>query len=371
MTTIARAEARHLALPTGLKPMLLPNGHRTPTDLAVLLVRLTDTDGASGCGLLWTQDERQAPLFEAALRYVASAAGIVGQPSEGVVEGMQRATGFVGREGVAAFAVSGLAMALEDLGCRRAGVSLGETLGRRHDRIRLYQTGLMLPATIDELVAEAETISRRGVRAVKMLVGRPSLDEDVERVRAVRDALPDDAALMVDALQRWTLDVALRAAERLTDVGLVWIEDPLPQQDIDGYRQLVKGCPVPIATGETCFSVAAFETLVDAGVPYLVAELERVGGFGPWMQIGMLANEASTVMLPHLYPHVSAQLIAALPQSEVWLEYVPWFDQLVDDAFEVEDGEITVSRRPGSGFNPADGAVERLARGPWLRLTDA
>ena len=372
MSTIVRAEARHLALPTGLKPFVLPNGHRTPTDLSVLLIRLTDGDDVSGRGLLWTQNPRQVPLFEAALRYVATA--VEGSPADdvaAVTDAMRQATAFVGREGVAAFAVSGLAMALEDLACRRAGVNLSEQLGRRHDRIRVYQTGLMISASLDELVEEADAIYGRGIRAIKMVLGKPNLDEDIERVQAVRSKLPADAALMVDALQRWTLADALRAGEGLADAGLVWIEDPLPQDDIAGYRTLVERCPVPIATGETCFSVAAFEALIAAGVPYIVGELERVGGFGPWMQIAARANEASAVMLPHLYPHVSAQLIAALPQPEVWLEYVPWFDQLVEDAFEINGGETTVSRRPGSGFNPSDEAVERLARGPWLRLTDS
>ncbi|HVW32136.1 MAG TPA: mandelate racemase/muconate lactonizing enzyme family protein, partial [Acidimicrobiia bacterium] len=370
-STIARAAVRHLALPTGLKPFVLPNGHKTPTDLSVLLVRLTDGDGVSGQGLLWAQTPSQAPLFEAALRYLAPA--VAGKPADDVAAAttaLGKATAFVGRDGVAAFAVSGLAMALEDLTCRRAGVSLSEKLGRRRDRIRIYQTGLMVFADLDELVAEADAIYARGIRAIKMVLGKPSLDEDIERVQAVRSKLPADAALMVDALQRWTLDDALRAGERLADAGLVWIEDPLPQDDVEGYRTLVRRCPVPIATGETCFSGAAFDALLAAGVPYVVGELERVGGCGPWMDIAARAHEAGAVMLPHLYPHVAAQLIAALPQDEVWLEYVPWFDHLVGESFEIAGGEIAVGRRAGSGFDPADEAIERLARGPWLRLTD-
>jgi L-alanine-DL-glutamate epimerase-like enolase superfamily enzyme len=81
-----------------------------------------------------------------------------------------------------------------------------------------------------------------------------------------------------------------------------------------------------------------------------------------------MVQAASAVMLPHIYPHVSAQLLSAVEQAEVWWEYVPWFDQLVAEPFEIVDGELIVGDCPGSGFDPDPDAVERLARTPWLPL---
>jgi L-alanine-DL-glutamate epimerase-like enolase superfamily enzyme len=368
---IVQASVRTLGLPTGMKSFVLPNGHRTPTELSVLLVRVVDRDGATGEAVLWAQRPEQLPLFGAALRYLAP---VILRPDPlsiaGTVHGMRQAIAFVGAEGVAAFGVSGFEMALQDLHCRRRDVALSDALGRRRDRIRAYQTGLMLPSSIDELVDEAATICARGVKAIKMIVGIPDIHEDAARIEAVRASLPADVALMVDALQRWDVAQALEAVKQFAELDLVWLEDPLPHHDIDGYRALVDASAVPIATGETCFAPESFDALLDAGVPYVIGELERVGGVGGWMGVAERVHERGALMLPHIYPHVSAQVIAALPQHEVWWEYVPWFDGIADEPFAIADGEVTVSHRPGIGFDVSPDAVERYATGPWLTLSD-
>ena len=228
----------------------------------------------------------------------------------------------------------------------------------------------MLQSNTDELVAEAAAIYASGVRAVKMLVGKPDLDEDVDRVQAVRDSLPIDAVLMVDALQRWdSAATALRAAQRFEPFGIHWIEDPLPHADIAGYRDLAQRSPVHIASGETSFSPVDIEELVGAGVRYIVGEPERIGGLRAWLDVADRVCESGATMLPHLYPHVSAQLLATLHQEEVWLEYVPWFDQLVSQQLSVTaDGMVPVDSEPGAGFTPCPDALDRLAWGPWHQV---
>lgn len=371
-TRVARTEVRHLRLPTGIQPFSLPDGRLTPTDIPISLIRVTDNDGVQGFSLLWFQHPIQALVVEAGLRLLSSEMkGYVLNDLEGIDCATRSATAFLGREGALAFATSGLRMAVEDLICRRRGDSLANLLGRKHDRVRAYQTGLMLHATIDELVDEAVAMYDMGVRAVKMLVGKPSIDEDADRIQAVRQSLPADTTLMVDALQCWTTATALRAAERFAEYGLRWIEDPLSHGDHAGYSELARRSPIPIATGETLFSRAHFDRLLAAGIPYIVGEPERVGGLCAWANIAQAVHQAGATMLPHLYPHVSAQLLATLPQDEIWLEYVPWFDSLVDnDLVLLDDGSIEVSSKPGAGFTPRQDAVECLASGPWRQLND-
>lgn len=370
-TRIARAEIRKLLVPTGMKSFVLPNGHRTPTHLPVLLIRLVDEDDVIGYSMLWVQREQQIALFEATLRYLADTVeGHRLDETPTIPVALQQATGFIGGEGVAAFGVSGFEMALEDLTCRRAGLSLSRSLGRVRDTVPAYQTGLMLNASIDELVVETAKIVASGIKAIKMIVGRPTLEEDVDRIRAVKEALPSDGTLMVDALQRWDRRSALRAAELFAEFDLAWLEDPIHHADLAGYRLLAERAPVPVATGESLFALADLAALVDAKVPYVIAELERVGGIRPWMRIADVVEAGSAAMLPHIYPHISAQLTAALTQRDVWWEYVPWFDDIVNEPFTVVDGVVTVPDTPGSGFNPDLDAVERLAQGPWRSLTD-
>ncbi|WP_082940144.1 mandelate racemase/muconate lactonizing enzyme family protein [Mycolicibacterium peregrinum] len=362
-------EVRYLGIPTGIRPFRLPNGRLTPTDMPVMVLRLTDREGFQGFSLLWFQQQAQAALVGAGLSHLCAEV----TPGSNLAEldaGIRAATRFIGEHGVMAFASSGLRMAAEDLVCRRRGVGLAELIGRRRDRVQLYQTGLMLQSSIDELVAEATSMCARGVRAMKMLVGKPDLDEDADRIHAVRDCLPADAVIMVDALQRWdNAETALRAAERFEPFGIKWIEDPLPHGDMAGYRDLAERCPIPIASGETLFAPADVDQLVGAGVPYIVGEPERLGGLWAWLHIAEKVRESGATMLPHLYPHVSAQLLATLRQDDVWLEYVPWFDQLVSQQLSFSaDGTIHVDSGPGAGFTPCPDALDRLASGPWRRI---
>ncbi len=362
-------EVRYLSIPTGIRPFRLPNGRMTPTDIPAIVLRLTDTEGVQGFSLLWFQQPEQAALVGAGLRYLCGELAPVTDLAE-LDAGIGSATRFIGNHGVMSFVSSGLRMAAEDLVCRRRGLSLADLVGRRRDRVRCYQTGLMLQSSIDELVAEATTIYASGVRAVKMLVGKPDLDEDVDRIHAVRDCLPTDAVMMVDALQSWdSAATALRAAQRFEPFGINWIEDPIPHSDIAGYRDLAQRSPVPIASGETLFSSVDVDELVDAGVPYIVGEPERVGGLRAWLGVADRVRESGATMLPHLYPHVSAQLLATLRQDEVWLEYVPWFDQLVSQQLSfAADGTVHVDSGPGAGFTPCPDALDRLAWGRWQRI---
>lgn len=367
--TVVEADVRRLGLPTGVKEFVLPSGHRSPTELGVLLVRLVDDDGTVGYSFLWTQEARQLPLFEAVLRYFAGQ--VIGHrldESPSLVSSLRRSTNFIGYEGLSAYGVSGYEMALQDLACRRLDVSLGALLGRVRQRVPAYQTGLFLWSSPEELVAEAKEMYQSGLRAMKMQVGAAHIEEDVERLRAVVSSLPDGVAIMADAVQRWSYPDALRAAESFAEFELVWLEDPLDYDDLASYRRLVERSPIPIATGESQYSPGSYRRLVEAGVPYLIGDLERVGGVSGWMRLADLARQSGSVILPHIYPHVSTQLVAAVDAKEVWWEYVPWFDELVGYDFELLDGQVIVPDRPGSGFDPSLDAVEDLARGPWTSL---
>lgn len=366
---VTGVEVRHLALPTGLPSFVLPSGHRTPTDLAALLVRVTDADGAAGQSLLWAQAPGQLTLIEACMRHTADAlAGIPPASPEQLASAVSAADGFFGPTGVLRFGLSGLEMAVVDLSLRRAGVSLSSWLGRRHDHVLAYETGLMLFRSIDELIDEAVRLHESGRTAMKMIVGSPSICADVERLAAVREALPSSARLMVDALQRWDLGSALDAVDAFAGLGLDWVEDPIAHSDIAGYRALAGRAAMPIATGESHYDLERFGALAEAGVRFVVAELERVGGISGWLQVAELLTGTSASVLPHLYPHVSTQLVSTLDQDEVWVEHVPWFDDLVGGPSEIRDGRLVVADAPGTGFDPDPDAVERLATSPWRRL---
>lgn len=369
MTTIATAATRHVALPTGIKPFVLPSGLEASTDLNVLLVRLTDGDGRDGHAYLWGAEQRHIPLFRATLEYLAGQ--VVGAPADdpsGLRSTLRRSTNFVGYDGLAAFGVAAFEMAAHDLVTLRSGVSLGHAIGRRRDRLRAYRTGCLLPFSIDEIVAEANDIVESGVRAIKIQIGKPDVAEDLARVAAVREAVPSDVVLMVDAVQRYGLAEALQVCDGLADLGVIRFEDALDYDDLAGYAELVRQSQIPVATGENLCGRASFARLLDVGITHVVADLERVGGIESWVAIAALVASRDGIILPHLDPYLSVQLMSTVDTPDPWLEVVPWFDALVDTPLRADGGWVAVPDEPGIGFHPNPDAVDDLAVGPWCPL---
>lgn len=103
---------------------------------------------------------------------------------------------------------------------------------------------------LERLLRQTENNLRRGFRAIKMKVGRPNLDEDIARVRVMRQYLGPDIPLMVDANMTWTVDKAIEAARRLAEFDLVWIEESLVPEDLEGHVRVAAESSAKIATGE-------------------------------------------------------------------------------------------------------------------------
>ena len=142
------------------------------------------------------------------------ASGSCGTPCTG-----RRCTGWGGP--ASPILASGMVdMALWDLAAQRAGAPLWQLLGGRHRQVETYNTdGGWLNFTVDELIDDTLAMVDGGWRSVKMKVGGPDPRVDIERVRRVREALPDDVSLMVDVNQKWDLMTARRCATELAALG--------------------------------------------------------------------------------------------------------------------------------------------------------
>jgi mandelate racemase len=98
---------------------------------------------------------------------------------------------------------------------------------------------------------------------------------------------------------------------------------------------------------------------LDAGAAdYVMPDLERIGGVTGWQRAAALAAERSAPMSSHLYPEVSAHLLAATPTAHM-LEYVDWADKIVQQPLRIVDGRALVPDRPGNGLAWDDSAVAR------------
>jgi mandelate racemase len=209
----------------------------------------------------------------------------------------------------------------------------------------------------DEVADEAEKLLAGGFGAVKLRLGYPTLREDLAAVHAVRARIGDDVGLMVDYNQVLSPAEALERGRALDDEDIVWLEEPIRHDDYAGYAVLARALKTPLQIGENFSLPTAMEAALAAGATdYVMPDLERIGGVSGWRRAAALAAAHRMPMSSHLFPEVSAHLLAATPTCH-WLEYVDWADRLVQEPLRIVDGCAVVPDRPGSGLVWDEAAV--------------
>ena len=234
----------------------------------------------------------------------------------------------------------------------------------------MYGSGVNFHYSLDELEEQARRWVAAGFPAVKIKIGRPELDEDLQRVAAVRRIIGPHRRLMVDANQRWDFAAARRGAQALEAFEPAWLEEPLLADDVAAHVELRRSTTIPIAIGENLYTAYQFRDAVRRGACDIVQpNVARVGGITPFLRIAAQARADGAVVAPHLLPDISGQLALVLA-DETMVEAVEdasfaELGVLADDGrVRVEDGALTADTGPGHGlsFHLADNpTVERLA----------
>ena len=354
---------------TGIRTMTVDAPLEEPVITAIHDIRtvgyvlvFVDTDaGVTGEGHLFSLPARHlAPLEAMAATLGQSLIGEDAHRVEGLWHRLWGEVNFVGHKGVALFALSALDMALWDARGKALGQPVHRLLGSCRDAVPAYHSGgLWLSRTQDELVAEAKAFLKQGFRAMKMRLGKPRWQEDVERVEAVRDAVGPDIRLMADANQSLDARHALRLGRALESVNLDWFEEPVPAYDVAGHAALAAALDTPIATGETEYTRYGFRPLIEAkAADVLMPDLGRIGGVTEFMRVGHMAQAWDLPVSPHLYSEPSLQMCGALQNCDL-LEYMPWSAPLFCETIEFENGQALIPDRPGLGFSFDPDALER------------
>jgi mandelate racemase len=330
------------------------------TRAPLLLIDVETEEGVTGRSYLWS-------YFRQAMPAIASILGAVEEctqrtratPSE-FWDKLNARFALIGVQGVVRMAMAGFDVACWDAASIAAGVPLATMVGARPCNIPAYNScglGLM---PLDELADEAEQLLGRGFRAVKLRLGYPTLNEDIAAVRAVRQRIPANVALMVDYNQALTLDEALARGRALDDEDIYWLEEPIRHDDYAGAAALRRALATPIQIGENFSLVAGMRTALDARCcNYVMPDLERIGGVTGWLQAADLAAERNIQMSSHLYPEASAHLLAATPTRH-YLEYVDWAEKIIQEPLKIVDGHAVIPTTPGSGVAWISSAVEKF-----------
>jgi mandelate racemase len=326
----------------------------------LLLIDLETEEGVTGRTYVFCYLRAAAPAIVSLLGEVERIVkGAAVTPAELWAKLAQRFT-LIGVQGIVRMAMAGFDTACWDALAIAAGVPLATFLGAELRPIPAYNScGLGLTADLGALADEAEKLLAIGFRAVKLRLGYPSLREDIAAVNAVRKRIGDGNALMVDYNQALSVEEALLRGRALDAENIYWLEEPIRHDDYVGAARLVRELKVPIQIGENFSLPAAMAVAIDQGAAdYVMPDLERIGGVTGWRQAAEIAAARHVQMSSHLFPEVSAHLLAVTPTCH-FLEYVDWANVLVEQPLKITDGHAVIPQRPGNGMVWNKRAVER------------
>ncbi|MEF8842425.1 MAG: galactonate dehydratase [Haloarculaceae archaeon] len=205
-------------------------------------------------------------------------------------------------------------------------------------------------------------------RAAWQRMNREKLNDAVEVVGAVREAVGPDVDLLIEGHGRFTPGMAVEVADRLQQFDPTWFEEPCPPDNVDGLRKVAQKSRIPIATGERVVSKHAFRDLVtDTDVDIIQPDLANAGGVTEGKKIAAIAEAEHVSFAPHnpqgpVATAVSAHVDASVPNfmiQEVFEDYdVDWKGDLLDEPIRIEDGRLHVPEGPGLGVDLDMDAVE-------------
>jgi L-alanine-DL-glutamate epimerase-like enolase superfamily enzyme len=308
------------------------------TDAGVTGSGFTYTVGHGGAAILALLEHEIAPVLP----------GRDAREVEAIWHDLHARLHFVGSSGVTAVAIAAADIALWDALACEAGLPLHRYLGAHREELPAYASAVNLALTTDELVAQMAGYADEGFQALKLKLGRP-LREDVDRVRAVREAVGDDCELMVDANMAWDVAEAGRRLRALERFGLAWLEEPLPPHDVAGYAALQRGTSIPLAAGETLFTPHEFAPYFASGAIRIPQpDVVRLGVTG-WRRVAAASLDHGLPLAPHFVPEIHVHLACAVPNALV-LEYLPIFERLLETPVALREGVARPGESPGHGM---------------------
>lgn len=267
---------------------------------------------------------------------------------------------YFGRSGIHRWAQGAVNIAMWDAWARTLGQPVWKLFGVHRDRVPLYGSGGWLSYSLDELLDEVTRYVRRGFRSVKVKVGSPEVERDVERLRKVREAVGPAVKIMMDANQGLDLPRALQLARASAGVGIHWFEEPLAHTDWDGYAQLRRQAGMSIAMGEREFDLVPLRELIRReAIDLWQPDILRLGSVEAWRDSAALANAHHIPVLPHYYKEYDVPLLMTVPNA-YGAESFDWVDPIITRPIRMENGFAYPNPDPGWGFRFKEAALKPL-----------
>ncbi|HSD60944.1 MAG TPA: enolase C-terminal domain-like protein [Burkholderiales bacterium] len=361
MTTCPMLTVRDLRVRAVNVPMRLPlqTSGGTVGIAPLALIDLHTEEGVTGCAYLFCYTPLALkPVAQLLANLAPLIKGDAVAPFE-LDQKLQRQFRLLGAKGVTGMAMAGIYMAAWDALAKAQCMPLAKLLGGGLRRIPAYNSCGLGMIGRECAAAEAQQLAAPGFQAIKVRLGYPDVKTDISVVRAVRRSIGDGVQLMADYNQSLSVPEAITRTEALAGEGLYWVEEPTLADDYEGHAQIRSKSRIPIQMGENWWGPHEMAKSVAAGASDLgMPDAMKIGGVTGWMRAAAIAETAGLPVSSHLFPEISAHLLAVSPTRH-WLEYVDWASPVLQEPLRIENGHAMAPDAPGTGMNWDEASVER------------
>ena len=282
-------------------------------------VKVTSDDGVSGSGEIYfgrikgsldalksvIENELKPLVLGSELAYIRR-----------TFENMIRETDYHGAFGLSTLGISAIDTALWDCLGKTLDLPCWQIWGGCNTRLPAYANVGWLNYTDKKIQQECEEAVSNGYRAIKIKIGYPTMREDIKRVKAVREVIGENTRLMVDANQALTVGEAIMRGKAFEDLGCYWFEEPIPAQDVEGYKKIADELKIQLATGENLCSPQNFALFIKRdAVDIVQPDLRRSGGPTALLEIGRMAHTFGIPYASHGGEAAHMSVMACLPNT--------------------------------------------------------
>ncbi len=356
---IERIDTRVVSIPYD-KPVKHPFlGFRTKN--SVLIVELRTTSGVTGLSFVSVESANQIAAIDQIIKGIEPALkGVDPIRREYIYERMWGLTVDILHDGASNLALAALDIALWDILGKQMSTPIWKILGGYRDKVPAYAAEtLWRHQDAAEVASEAKRLVANGHRAMKLRTGGRPVSEDVERARALRDAVGPDVTLMTDVLWGHSPQEAIRLSNGMAPYNFAWFEEPLREGDFDGLRRVRDRTSIPLAAGERVSRLSMLNDLLPV-IDHAIIDLHHIGGITPWVKAANAIGIRGLPISGHATHEINSQLIAAVPTGG-WAEYMPRRETIFKVRPELKDGMLHLGDAPGIGLELDETQIAKFA----------